>query len=72
MCLLLTDLHLGLRNEDPNFLELSKILHEEILTYCFYNDIETIYNLGDFFHNRNSIGLKTMQTAKEIADMIEE
>lgn len=70
--MLLTDLHLGVRQEDSSFLNANIELYKEILNVCEELNINTIYNLGDFFNNRNSIGLKTMEAAKEMASLVDD
>ena len=70
--LLFSDLHLGCHNSSDIWLESSLILIKDIIETCKRENITTILFLGDFFNDRRSLNLKTLWTAIEIANIIEE
>lgn len=70
-CFILTDTHLGVRSEDPVFLDATIKMYDDIAAQCVDMGIDTIFHLGDFFDDRHSIGLKTIEAAKSIASIID-
>lgn len=69
-CLLTNDIHLGINRNDTIWLEQSIKLFNHIIDECHKRDIYTLCILGDFFHDRKSIGIKTLDTALKIADLL--
>ena len=70
-CVLFTDLHLGVHNNNEIWLNSSIYAIKEIIQVAKNNNIENVIFLGDFFHNRQSINSKTLWIANEIADLFE-
>ena len=71
-CLLTNDIHLGVNHNDPIWLEQSVKLFYHIIDECHRRDISTLCILGDFFHDRKNLYIKTMDTALHIADMLKD
>lgn len=69
---MLTDTHLGLQNSNKFWLDLTKKLFDEIIDLCYRESIDHILHIGDFFDNRKSINVLTMNTALDIVNKIEE
>lgn len=66
--LLVADVHLGIRNDDDVFLNQSRKLFDIIIEDCIRRDTNDLVILGDFFDNRKSINLKTLNVAIDIVD----
>jgi len=66
------DIHLGISYNDPIWLEQAKRLFSCIIDECHKRDIYELYILGDFFHDRKNIGMKCLDTALDIADMLKD
>ena len=67
---LVTDSHLGIYKASDLYHQLTLDLFESIVDTCNRNDIDTIIHLGDWFHNRKHINLKTIDTAFQISDIL--
>lgn len=64
------DTHLGLYSDSDMWHDVVYNLFSEIHDYCIRNNIDTIYFLGDWFHNRKSTNTKTQHTAHKIAKIL--
>ena len=69
--ILLTDTHIGLKNSNRYFLDLALNLFKEIIDYCLENNINRIIHLGDWFNNRYSINVLSMQCSIKIIELLE-
>ena len=69
--ILFTDLHLGLYKERQDYLDISIKLIQTICDECTKNNIKNIIFLGDFFHYRKNIGIKTLDYAYKILELLE-
>jgi len=69
---LLTDTHLGLYKASELYHQITLNLFKSVVDTCIRNDIDTIIHLGDWFHNRKHINLKTIDTAFQISDIIKD
>ena len=70
--ILVSDIHLGHQKNDDIWLNQAKRLFDNIIDTCHKMDIDCICILGDFFNDRKSIGVKTINTALDIADKLYE
>lgn len=70
--LLFSDLHLGIHNNNSIWLDLSMKLAEEMYNTCLAKDIKDIIFLGDFFNDRRSINVKTLDTAMNFINYFED
>jgi len=68
--IILSDTHLGFRNDSPLWLGVTLKLFQTIVDECSRRNIYQIWHLGDWFHNRKTINLKTIETAYMIADLL--
>lgn len=62
-CLLTADIHLGVSRNDDIWLEQSIRLFQHIIDECIKRDVYSLCILGDFFHDRKNLYIKTMDTA---------
>ena len=69
--LIVTDTHLGLYSDSDAWLEIVLNFFKYIAKYCYKNNINEIFHLGDFFDNRKSLNTKTQNTAHRIAKILE-
>ena len=69
-CLLTADIHLGVSRNDDIWLEQSIRLFQHIIDECIKRDVYSLCILGDFFHDRKNLYIKTMDTALKIVDML--
>lgn len=69
-CLLTADIHLGISRNDDIWLEQSVKLFQNIIDECIKRDVYSLCILGDFFHDRKNLYVKTMYTALNIANML--
>ena len=69
--ILLTDTHIGIKNSNRYFLDLTLNLFKEIIDYCLENNINRIIHLGDWFNNRYSINVLSMQCSIKIIELLE-
>ena len=70
--LMFSDLHLGVHNNNSLWLDLSIKLIKEVIDECKKKNIKDIVFLGDFFHERRSINVKTINYGLQIADLFKE
>lgn len=59
--IVMTDTHFGARNSSNVFRDYMKQWLEELFQYSIDNDITEWLHLGDFFDNRNHLGLQDIQ-----------
>lgn len=71
-CLLVSDIHLGVLHNDDIWLSQSIKLFQQIIDECIKRNVYSLCILGDFFHDRKNLFMKTMNTAYKIADMLRE
>jgi len=58
---ILTDTHVGIRNNSDIFIDYQRRFYEEVFfPYCVENDINEIIHLGDYYDNRKSVNLKAL------------
>jgi len=69
-CLITNDVHLGIARNDDIWLEQSVKLFQCIIDECHRRNVYTLCILGDFFHDRKNLYMKTLDTAIRIADML--
>ena len=69
--LVFADLHLGLEKNNETWLDLSLFLFKEMIDVCKNNNLDTMYCLGDFFHERKAVGTRALNRAIEIANLID-
>lgn len=63
---IISDTHLGVRNDSPIFLQYSlKFLYEIFLPYLLENKINTITHLGDMFDRRKYINYRVLHETKK-------
>jgi len=67
--LIITDTHLGLQKDNNIWLEETLDFFKEVIDVCKFNNIDYVFHLGDFFHERKSVGTKSIEYAKEIAKL---
>jgi DNA repair exonuclease SbcCD nuclease subunit len=70
-CILISDIHLGVSRNDDIWLNQSIELFQNIIDECVRRDVYSLCILGDFFHDRKNLYIKTMDTAIKIADMLQ-
>ena len=68
--IVLGDTHLGIYKSSDVWHEVVLNLFKEIHDICIKRDIKHIIHLGDFFHDRKSINVKTQEYAHRIMDII--
>jgi len=68
--ILLGDTHLGIKNSNLFWLDLTYQLFQEIVDYCIKNDISNIIHGGDFFHTRYSLNVLTISYSYKIVDLL--
>ena len=68
--LVVGDTHLGLYQSKDTWLNITLGLFREIVDVCQRKDIYTILHLGDFFHERKILNIKTLAVAQEIASIL--
>jgi len=68
---LLSDTHIGVSSDDDLFLSQAVDLFKTVIEHCKQENINKIFFLGDFFDNRKNIGLKAINTALEIATLLD-
>lgn len=67
---MLTDTHLGIKNNKEFWLDLTEKLFDQVIEFCLREDIDTIVHLGDFFNDRKSLNVRTMLKGWEICKKI--
>ena len=68
--LILADIHIGLQKNNIIWHKVVWNLFTEIHDVCHKNGITDICILGDFFHDRKSINIKSIELAMEIAKLL--
>ena len=69
--LLVTDSHLGISKSSDMYHDIVLQLFKDIQKTCFEQDINEIFHLGDFFHDRRVLNTKTQAVAHEIARLFD-
>jgi len=67
---LVSDTHLGLKNGSKLWHDVTLGLFQTIADTCARRNISNIIHLGDFFHNRKHIHMKSLYIAIQIADIL--
>lgn len=62
---LITDVHVGARNESQTFLDAHKKLFKDFIDFIQENKINEIWMLGDFFDNRKYVSSKCLNLVRE-------
>lgn len=62
----LTDTHLGMKNHNQFWADLTENLFNEIIDLCMTENIDTVIHLGDFFDSRKSLNVLTINKGIEI------
>jgi len=65
-----SDTHLGLNRASDLYHDITLTLFKSIVDTCLRNNIRNIIHLGDWFHNRIHINIKTLDASMKIADML--
>ena len=68
--ILLSDVHIGLYSDSKIFHDVTINLFKEIVDTCERENIDHIFILGDYFHNRKNLNTKSMDAALQVADII--
>ena len=68
---LLGDTHLGIKNSNMFWLDLTYKLFEDVVDYCIKNNISKIIHLGDWFHTRFSLNVLSINTSYKILNLLE-
>lgn len=68
--ILLTDTHMGIKNNSKVWLEITYNLFKEITDYCVMNNITKIIHLGDWFNSRYTINVLSIELSYKIAKML--
>lgn len=63
---LLADTHLGTKNHNQFWADLTETLFNEVLDLCLTENISTVIHLGDFFDSRKSLNVLTINKGIEI------
>ena len=64
--ILITDQHIGARNDNLSFVKYFKKFYDEVFfPYIDKHDIKTIINLGDMFDRRKYVIFNTLHFTKE-------
>ena len=64
--ILITDQHIGARNDNLSFVKYFKKFYDEVFfPYIDKHDITTIINLGDMFDRRKYVNFNTLHFTKE-------
>lgn len=71
-CIIVSDIHLGISNNNQIWLDQTKKLFEHIIDECVKRDIYTVCILGDFFHDRKNLYMKTIETAIYIVNILKQ
>lgn len=70
---IINDTHLGVRNGNNVFeKELDKFLYEQFIPFCLQNQIKHIIHAGDFYDDRRSILVKTLNKSKKFLNVLKE
>lgn len=66
------DTHLGVNDNSDVWLDIVEEYFNGIRMFCFENGIDEILHLGDFFHHRKQINVKTLNRAHSIFDNLQD
>lgn len=69
---MVTDTHAGVHNNSDYWLNINKLLFDEIIDYCIKENINDIIHLGDLFDSRKSLNVKTLNKVVDIVKKISE
>lgn len=70
---IITDLHLGVRNNSQFFIEKQEdFLYNQFIPYLTENQIDTVWMLGDFFENRKMISTQVLNKAHQFLQKLED
>lgn len=70
--IIVSDTHVGCRDDNPHIAKHQRDVWAYILDYAEANDIRHFYHLGDFFDNRKKISLKTMEEVEHLTCALDE
>lgn len=68
--IVITDTHLGARNNNLAFIEFQMSRWEELFRYAKKKGITTFIHAGDFFENRQTIGVHVLAAAEKFNQMV--
>ena len=68
--ILLSDTHMGIKNSNKLYLNLTYNLFKEVADYCNVNNISNIIHCGDMFHTRYSINILTLSYSYKIIELL--
>lgn len=68
---LVTDTHLGYKNGNIWWLDLTESLFDEIIDYCVRNDVYKIVHLGDWYDDRKSLSIPVIDRSIKICKKLE-
>lgn len=64
--MVVSDTHLGVNDNSDIWLDIIENFFKYIVIYCKSNNISEILHLGDFFHHRKNLNVKTFNVASKI------
>jgi len=70
--IIVTDTHCGIYNASPLWHNIVIKLFKHIADTCIRENISEIIHLGDWFHDRKSLNIQTIQTCLDIMDIIKD
>ena len=70
--ILLGDTHLGTRKASDTWHNITLDFFKEISDVCVKRGIDTVIHLGDFFHDRKHLNVKTIDIAYEIENILQD
>ena len=68
---MVTDTHLGRKNHNQFWADLTEYLFDEIIELCNVQNIDTVIHLGDFFDSRKSLNVLTLNKGIDICKKFE-
>ena len=66
--LLITDTHLGIKNNNEFWLDVVSDFFDSVIEYAINNNITNIIHLGDFFNDRKSLNVLTLNKGQSICE----
>lgn len=64
---MLNDIHFGVHNADEVFSNHQKLFFEEVFfPYCREHDIKNVFVLGDLYHNRTNLHVKSLYKSRKM------
>lgn len=69
---MLTDTHLGRKNHNQFWSDLTESLFDEIIDFCNEKDIYNVVHFGDFFDSRKTLNVLTLNKGIDICRKFEE